>query len=138
MGVATEILTAFGDRMKTFAYSPAPEIIPPNRADETPNAGLWLETGLFPNTPLNVTLDFDSVDETLGFCQVLVCYRKNIGQTLPSELADAVIDHFPKGLELGPVRVIRRPYQMPAVTEDGSRMYIAITIPYQGLTCEVL
>jgi hypothetical protein len=128
-------LTAFGDHLKNFAYSPEVPVIPPNRGDQTPDAGLWLEASFFPNAPLNVTLDFNAIDEQLGFFQVLVCYRKDIGQVRPSELADAVIDWFPKGLEVGPVRVRQTPYQLPAVTEDGSRCYIAVTIPYRGLVC---
>lgn len=136
MSAETQILLGFSERMDTFSHSPMPEIIPPNRAKPTPNDGMWIELGLFPGKPNSFGPSFDSPNETVGFCQALICFRKDIGQFEPSRLADAVISHFPKGTPLGPVRVVQTPYQMPAVTEDGSRMYIAVTIPYHGLTCD--
>lgn len=137
MSLSTEILVACAQHLSTFDYSPMPEIIYPGRQAKPPDTGTWLEASFFPNEPENLAWDENAYDDVRGFFQVLVGYRQNVGQVVPSEVADAVIAHFAKGTVLGPVKVSKRPYQMPSVVEDGSRLYIPVTIRYQGVCKDV-
>jgi hypothetical protein len=130
----TDILEAAFQKLKAFVYSPAPEILWPGVNEDPPQSGMWLQPGFFPNEPEDIAWGDDSCVDTRGFFQILVYYRPGQGQEAPSEMADALIAFFPKGLALGPVRVRKRPWQSPAVTEDGSKLFIPVTIPYQGLT----
>jgi hypothetical protein len=130
----TEILTAAFDHLIAFVYSPQPEIMWPGIQSTPPEAGMWLEPGFFPNEPDDIAWDDDSCVDTRGFFQILVYFRPGQGQIDPSELADALIAHYPKGTELGAVRVRKRPWQSPAVTDDASKLFIPITVPYMGMT----
>lgn len=136
--MSTEIMEACFEHLATFsnAPDPEPEILWPAIPKTTPDSGFWLEPGYFPNTNRDIGWDNDSCVDTRGFFQVLVYFRvrPNLGQVIPSELADKIIAHFPKGTVLGPVRVRARPSQAPMVTEDSSKSYIPVTIPYMGLT----
>jgi hypothetical protein len=98
-----------------------------------PATGIWLEVRLFPNEPENLVWDDDGIYREQGFLQVLVCYRPGKGQVAASEVADSVIQHFPKGTELGGVSVSKKPWQSPNET-DGARSFIPVTIRYLGIT----
>ena len=129
----TSIMRAAFDKLNEFVHEPQPEIIWPGHKDVPPDNGMWLEPGFFPNEPEDITWDTGCVD-TRGFFQVLVYYRPGQGQIEPSELADALIAHFPKGLRLGSVRVRKLPWQSPSITDrDGSKLFIPVTVSYKGL-----
>jgi len=130
----TDIIEAAFQKLETFGYSPQPEILYPGIQNEPPQAGIWLQPGVFPNEPQDIAWDDDSCVDTRGFVQVLVYFRPGQGVIEPSELADALIAFFPKGLQLGPVRVRKRPWQSPVIVEDSSKLFIPVTIPYKGLT----
>jgi hypothetical protein len=132
----TDILEAAFQRLDSFSYSPQPEVLWPGIKTQPPESEIWLQPGLFPNEPDDIVWDIDACIDTRGFFQILVYFRPGQGQVEPSEIADALIAHFPKGLELGPVRVKKRPWQSPMVTEDASKLYIPVTISYKGLTNE--
>jgi len=127
----TDILTACLGRLNTL--TDAPPIAWPGINFEPPSSGLWLEPVFFPNEPADLAWEDESCHEAIGFFQVGVYYRPGGGQVEPSQMADAIIAHFPKGLEIGPVRVRKRAWQSPAVTDDGSRLYIPVTIPWRGI-----
>lgn len=131
---STEILEAAIDRLEAFSYSPQPDILWAGRKEDSPNTGMWLQPRLFGNEPGDDSWDNDACVDTRGFFQILVYLRPGQGQIAPSELADALIAWFPKGRALGPVRVNKQPWQSPMVTEDASKLYIPVTVPYQGLT----
>jgi hypothetical protein len=95
---------------------------------------MWLQPGFFPNKPENIAWDNDSCIDTRGFFQILVYFRPGEAMENPILLADALIKYFPKGLELGPVRVRKRAWQTLAITEDASKLFIPITIPFLGVT----
>ena len=130
----TEILEAGIEKLKSFVYVPQPEILYPGVVRDPPNSGMWLELKFFPNEPKDIAWDNDGCVDTRGFFRVPVYLRPGQGQLDPSELADALIAFFPKGLVLGPVRVRKRPWQSPLITQDASKLYIPVTIPYKGLT----
>ena len=129
-----EILVAAFDRLDAFVYSPQPVVLWPGLHNAPPAAGMWLEPNLMPGETINIVWDDCATVDTNGFLQIMVYYRPDQGQLDPSELADALIDHFPKGLELGPVGVNERPWQLPAVTDDASKLFIPVMVPYLGLT----
>jgi hypothetical protein len=130
----TDILEAAFQKLASFVYSPAPEILWPGIQETPPESGMWLQPGFFPNEPEDMAWDDDACVDTRGFFQILIYFRPGQGLVAPSELADALIAFFPKGFELGPVRVRKRPWQSPAVTEDASKLFIPVTVPYKGLT----
>ncbi len=132
----TDILKAAFEKLEAFVYSPQPPILWPAvvRTEGTPESGMWLQPRFFPNEPNDIAWDDSACVDTRGFIQILVYYRPGQGPVDPSELADALIAHFPKGTDLGPVRVRKRPWQSPAVTEDSSKLFIPVTVPYLGLT----
>ena len=129
-----EILRAAFDWLDAFAYSPQPAILWPGLQSNPPGAGMWIEPILVPGETVNVVWDNCANVDTRGYVQMRVYYRPGQGQLAPSELADALIDYFPKGLVLGPVRVNMRAWQLPAVVEDPSKIYIPVMVSYQGLT----
>jgi hypothetical protein len=129
----TEILDACLDRLEEFDHSPPLPIAWPGIEIDPPEDGMWLDALNFPNQPRDLAWDNDSCHDTFGFFQVRVYYRPSVGQVVPSTVADLLIDHFPKGLVLGPVRVRQRPWQSPAVTLP-DKLYIPVTIRWRGIT----
>jgi len=130
----TTILRAAFDLLIDFEYDPAPEILWPAHQNEPPDTGIWLEPNLFPAETIDIAWDNDSCVDTRGFFQVLIYFRPQQGQIEPCELADALIAYFAKGTAIGPVRVLKRPWQSPIVVEDASKLFIPVTIVYEGLT----
>lgn len=130
----TDILGAAFQKLALFVYSPQPEILWPGIQETPPQAGMWLQPGFFPNETDDIAWDDNSCVDTLGFIQILIYFRPGQGLIEPSELADTLIAYFPKGSDLGPVRIRKRAWQSPSVTEDASKLFIPVTIPYQGLT----
>jgi len=131
----TTILGAFLEHLDDFVYSPQPVILWPGLQSNPPESGMWLQSNFFPNEPIDRVWGYETCVEARGFFQVSVHFRVNpgTGQLAPSLLADAIIDHFPKGLVLGPVRVRKRAWQSPAIVQDASRSFIPVTIPYWGM-----
>jgi len=130
MGIDTDILLSAVTRARTLANSPP--ISWPGVNFDPPNAGIWLEMTHFPNQSINLSWDSDSANEFFGFIQILVLDRPGKGIVNITAQAELIIDHFPKGLLMGGVRVQKRPYIAPAV-KDGNRLFIPITIPYRGI-----
>jgi len=130
----TAILRASLEVMNGFIYSPMPDIAWPGIPFTPPAEGLWLQFGYFPNDDENIAWDDDSCVESRGHLRILVYYRPGVGTVKPTILADELIKHFSKGLQLGPVRVSKRAWQTLPVAEDSSKSYIPVTVPYQGLT----
>ncbi len=130
----TLILEAALQKLESFVHLPQPQILWPGIQETPPKNGMWLQPGFFPNEPDDLAWDNDACVDTRGFFQILVYFRPGQGPLDPSKLADTLIAFFPKGLDLGPVRVRKRPWQSPMVTEDASKLYIPVTIPYKGLT----
>lgn len=128
----TDIREAAYAKLLAFTYSPQPPVLWPGKKQTPPDEGIWLQVKLFPNEPFDENWSEGCVDAR-GFLQIEVHFRPGMGEIEPSELADALIDYFPKELMLGPVRVKKRPWQSPPV-EDGDEVFIPITVPYSGLT----
>lgn len=125
----SQIIQAAFERLSTIQN--APPIAWPGINFQPPAAGIWFEALMFPNEPANLTMDGDKAEQ-LGFFQVTVCFRPGTGVLMPMLAAEAVIDRFPKGLDLGPVKVRQRPWLAPTVTDD-DRLFIPVTIPYRGI-----
>jgi len=130
----TQILRSCLETLEEFVYDPQPPIMWPGLQEDPPETGMWLEPMFFPNTPNNIAWDDDSCIDTRGIFQILVYFRPGTGTVEPISLADALIAHYTKGLYLGPVRVRKRAWQTLAITEDASKLFIPVTVPYMGLT----
>ena len=109
----------------------APPIAWPGINFTPPATGIWFEAMMFPNEPTNLVMDSDTAEQ-IGFFQVTVCFRPGQGITLPMMTAEAVIAQFPKGTDLGPVKVRMRPWLAPTVTASDYQ-FIPVTIPYKGI-----
>lgn len=129
----TDILEGCLERLQSIGLSPVIPIAWPGVNFTPPAEGMWLEAKLFPNEPMDPSWNNDSCTIARGFFQVIVGYRPGTGEIAASTIADAVIAHFAKGTELGPVRVIKKPWRSPAI-EDGAKSLIPVTIPYRGFT----
>jgi hypothetical protein len=125
----SDIITAAFTRLA--AIPNAPPIAWPGVDFTPPDSGTWWEAAIFPNEPRNLTLDSDTA-EHLGFLQVQVCYRPGVGLLVPVMSAEAVIASFPKGTELGPVRVRQKPWLGPTIADDGY-LFLPVTIPWRGI-----
>lgn len=68
----------------------------------------------------------------IGFIQVLANVRPGVGIVSVVALAETIAAHFPKALELGPVRVRAKPWLSPPQSE-GDRLIVPCTIPYRGI-----
>jgi hypothetical protein len=96
-----------------------------------PTDGKYLAVSYFPNRPMASGLSSGRVDQ--GLLQVTVVWPKNAGLIAPSNVAQAVIDHFPNGLVLqsGATRVkISGQAWQAAPIPDADRVSIPITIPW--------
>ena len=131
---ATDIRQAAFEKLETFVFDPQPEILWPGKSSNPPEAGMWLQPAVFPNEPNDIAWDNDACVDTRGWFQILVYFRPGQGVIVPSQLADALIAFFPKGSALDAVRVRKRPWQSPVITQDSSKLYIPVTVPYEGLT----
>ena len=129
----TDILSAFLERLESFTHSPQPPILWPGIKSEPPESGIWLEAALFPGDPVNLSWDNDSANRLRGFCQVLVGYRPGVGEIVPSQVAQALLAHFAKGTQIGPVRVRQTGTRAPSFADEGARLFIPVTIPYLGI-----
>jgi len=109
-----------------------PPIAWPGVPKDPPDSGMWLEARLFPNEPTDPVWDSDGCINARGFFQVLVFDRPGKGVFDASELADLIIANFPKSTYIGPVRVLKKPWQSPVVT-DSDKFFIPVTISYSGL-----
>lgn len=135
--MSTDILDAILQRLYAFAWSPELPIMWPAKNEEPPDTGMWLEPGFFPNEPIDEAWD-DGCLISLGFGQVLVSGRPNDPLVAPGgqlsrfyEVADALVDWFPKSMVLGPVRVRKTPWSSPHIVEgEGSRISVPVTIPF--------
>ena len=129
----TDILTAFATQLDTLALTPDLPVIWPGIQGEPPSSGMWLEARFFPNEPDDLTWGNNSQQDTLGFFQVSVFYRPGQhSQIAASEIADTIIDLFPKGFTVDACRVRKTPWQASAV-DLSDKSFIPITIPYRGI-----
>lgn len=127
--MSTVIMSAAFARLSTLANKPP--IAWPGVDFVPPTSGPWLEISVFPNEPDTLGMSADAVQLEIGFVQVLACNRPGSGTMTIATLAEAVAAHYPKALELGPVRVRAKPWLSPAVIDD-DRIFVPVTIPYRG------
>jgi hypothetical protein len=130
--LSTVILESFLLLVEDFITTNPVPVAYPSINFDPPDSGMWIEVSYFPNEPWDLTWGDDSCVRASGFFQVSIFYRPKIGQIVPSQLADSIIDFFKKGTVIGSVRVLKKPWQSPAVTES-DKIFIPVTIPYSGL-----
>ena len=130
--MTTSIFKAFVKAVDSFAqsYSPDIPVMWPNKGDDPPDTGMWLEARFFPNRPFDNTWA-ETCGTAKGFCQLIAATRKGQGEVDVSELADDIVAAFPKGKDIGGARVSEQPTRAPAINDD-SRFYIPVTIYYTG------
>ena len=101
----------------------------PNVDFTPPDSGNWLVVTHFPNKGLDFTLSSQSIIRQ-GILQVLICGRPGEGLIKLDGIAAEVAALFPKLTELSDVMVSRVPYVASAITADGARTELPLTIEY--------
>lgn len=132
------IYDAFCEHLSGLGFSPAPEIIYPRTTTEPPDTGNWLEIMENPNEPERLSWGNNQCYNARGNFQIGVGFRAESrpwAYVNACALADAVVAHYPEGLELGPVKVFKS-FRRPSVTnmDNQAQLFIPVTIQYQGLT----
>lgn len=129
MSTNNDIANAFKAVLATFAAAQGIPVAWPGVAFTPPQTGSWLEMAWFPNETMN--LAFGAVSQYRGFGQVSCCCRPGPGDGVVLALADAVIDAFPKGTQLGIARVERKPWASSELSAP-DRIAVPVTVRYQG------
>lgn len=130
MADAADIAAALLTRCSTLNVgSPALTIAYPDVAFTPPPSGKYLDVALFYNRPLWEGLAAGKIDQ--GLLQITVVWPRHQGVIKPLAVADAVMAHFPKGLELGGVRITAEPYAASPLIED-SQVRVPVTIGWQA------
>lgn len=96
-----------------------------------PNNGMWFEVRHFPNEPNHFPWG-DGKQEYIGFLQVSVFTRPNLGLFGAMDEAEKIVAHFSKETAFGPVVVSRTPYLLSPIAED-THIQIPVTIQYRGV-----
>ena len=100
----------------------------------TPPAGVYLAEAFLPATTLAVGVSSASSDEYSGIYQVTVMAPKGATKGPARAAADAVLAHFPRGLELTrdniKVTVLRS--SMGPALMDGDRYAVPLSIEYRA------
>lgn len=134
MSVEMQIIKAALDKLQSGG-PPGVPVAWPGISFDPPSGpeARWLEASIFPAEPDNIAWQSDSPHRYEGFIQVLVGFRPNrLGAKAAWDLAGHVIALYPKGTQIGPVKVSRRPGLGPLVAENG-RNSIPVTIRYLGV-----
>lgn len=102
----------------------------PNVNFKPPADSIWFKIDHFPNDNRELVWGSGGT-EYLGFIQVLVFFRPDVGLIQAQDAAQVIKTLFAKGTELGIVRVEGIPSEAPPVY-DGDHGFIPVTIPYRG------
>lgn len=127
------IFNAFAVLIETFATNASP-VLPvyyPDKELDPPAEGNWLEVRFFPNETQTYAIDDAGLTVARGFIQVAACTRTGEGPMAGLNLADAIVNAFPKGSTIGGVVLEVKPWQSAVIQEDHKASY-PVTIPYSG------
>ena len=97
-----------------------------------PSSGMWFEMRVFPNDSNSLAYEDGGKHDFRGFLQVSVFTADKAGVLKPLDQAEIIVSHFPKGLEIGPVVVRKRPDIAPPIPSDES-IEIPVRISYRGI-----
>jgi hypothetical protein len=87
---------------------------------------------VLPATPINPTMG-DNYHRENGFCEIIIFYPVNTQRGAAQAKAEAIKNHFPRGLaltEAGQIIKIDRTPSISAAIQDGDRYALPITISY--------
>lgn len=107
-----------------------PNVKPGEDGFVRPEEGPWLEVTWFPGEPQDPWWS-TGPQYRVGFFQILVCCRPDEGAVAIDE-AQRIIAALPKGSQVGGVQITKTPWLAPMVQDD-DRVFIPVTVPYQGL-----
>ncbi|RZJ47424.1 MAG: hypothetical protein EON87_00895 [Brevundimonas sp.] len=133
MANPAEVAKAILDRCATLNHgSPVMNIAMPDVAFTPETGEPYFRVDLFSNAPFWQGLKSGRIDQ--GLLQVTVVWPKGAGVIKPKQAANAVMDHFPKGLTLyGPgvrVRFTGEPWDTtPLIGETETET--PVTIPFR-------
>jgi hypothetical protein len=131
-GQAAQIMEALFARCATLAVgSPAMPVTYPEVAFTPPASGKYLQADFFANRPAWEGLGSGKLAQ--GLLQITIIWPRGQGIIQAGQDAQAVIDHFAKGLNLfnGGVKVSinQEPWAASPIT-DGTDLRLPITIPW--------
>jgi hypothetical protein len=106
------ISDALNSHLNTFATTQGLLVAWPN-VDFTPPEGTYLKPYMIPGKPFAKHLGAEGLSEQRGIYYINIISPLNVGDGDAQELADAICQHFPRGLELSlgsdllPLRVVQ-------------------------------
>ena len=127
------IFNAFAALVNTFAANATPALtVGYDDVNFTPpESGHWLEVRFFPNETDTYSIDDSGLTLLRGFVQVCACNRPSLGIAAGLELAEAIVNTFPRGSEIGGSTVEKKAYQS-SVLQEPAKVSHPVTIEYRA------
>lgn len=133
MSAYADIQQALFARVGTLSLSPALPVAWPEVAYTPPADGKYLRVDLFTNRPRWEGIASGRIDQ--GLLQITVIWPKGRGIVAPGAIADAIIAHFPLGLQLthgsASVKITSQPWAASPLSED-RQLSIPVTVPWSA------
>lgn len=114
------------DRLESLTLPAGVVILYPNIGANTPDTS-HLVPFVIPNNTQAV--DLVSTDRELGLFQVSVYVKQGVGELLSVDIAQVIIDGFPRNLDLDGVRIDKSGSIGPSIS-DGGWSVTPVTISY--------
>jgi len=128
---STDIYDAFAVQLAAFAAGEGLAVGYPNIHFTPPDSGLWLELMVFWNGNTNYGLADAGPTVEQGFFRVMVGYRPGAGLMPAQELAESVIETFPKGSLFATARVEQTPALSGPVQLD-DKLFVPVTVRWRS------
>lgn len=135
MSAYADIQQALFDRVASLALNPALPVAWPEHASgfKAPSTGKYLRVDFFSNRPRWEGMASGRVDQ--GLLQITVVWPKAKGLIAPSQIADAIIAHFPLAHVMrhgsASVKVSGQPWAASPISEDKQAL-VPVTVPWMA------
>lgn len=116
-------------RLESLVFPAGVAVFYPNIATTLPSNN-FVRPDVLPSTV--IPLDLVGSNQESGLFQVSVYVKKGLGEIVSSDIAQVVLNGFPRNLALSGVR-IDRPGSIGLSYYDGNWQVTPVTIPYQNI-----
>ena len=123
------IETALFERLASVVLDRIYPISWPGVVFDPPADGQYLEVIFMQGQTITRTQDPDGVDHQQGIFQVNVVFPVGVGIVKSAAIADSIINHFPKGLNLESVKVSGKAWSGTPIQED-HKLLTPVSIPW--------
>lgn len=123
------IETALFTRLSTASLGATYEFSWPGVLFEPPETGKYIEVSVLKNVTDQYSFTAGGPDHQQGLLQANVIWPLNQGIIGANAVADLIIAHFPKGLNLDEVKISGTGYRTSAIPDE-HRLIIPVSIPW--------